>query len=65
MHKFLGLMLNKKKISPPNFNNDNYYKSIGITKQIIDKDKKKLKNNNIKNPLHYIYIFLQNKKNKK
>lgn len=55
----------QKKISPPNFNNDNYYKSIGISKEIIDKDKKKLKNNNIKNPLHYIYIFLQNKKNKK
>lgn len=53
-----------KTISPPNFNNDNYYKSIGIPKEIIEKDKKKFKNINIKNPLHYIFILLTEKASK-
>lgn len=54
--------LKQKSISPPNFSNDNYYKSIGIPKEIITKDKKQFQNITIKNPLHFVYIFLKEKK---
>ena len=47
----------EKKISPPNFNNANYYSSIGIPKEIIVKDKTHFKNKTMKNPLHYIYTL--------
>ncbi|MCA9495992.1 MAG: hypothetical protein KC589_03540 [Nanoarchaeota archaeon] len=46
-------------ISPPNFTNDNYYKGIGIPEDIIQADRNKFKNTNIKNPLHYTYIMQQ------
>jgi DNA primase catalytic subunit len=54
-----------KTISPPNFNNDNYYKSIGIPKELIIKDKKKFKNVTVKNPLHYVYLLLKTKPQKR
>jgi len=52
-----------KIISPPNFINNSYYKSIGIPEKLILEDITKFKTLKIKNPLHYIYILL--KKNEK
>lgn len=42
-----------KKINPPNFNKDTYYRDIGIPKEVIEKDIKYNKKNN-KNPLNCI-----------
>jgi hypothetical protein len=52
----------EKVISPPNYNNANYYKSIGITEQKVFEDKSKLNTKiNVKNPLHYIYLYIKSK----
>ncbi len=57
----------QKKISPPNFSNEEYYKSIGIPKDILNEDINKFKPIKIKNPLHYVYVLqkLKQKKMKK
>ena len=54
--------IQQKTISPPNFDNDNYYKLIGIPIEIIEKDKHIFKNKSTKNPLHHTYLLLQSKK---
>lgn len=46
----------KNKISTPNFNSENYYKSIGIPNKVISQDLRKFKTK-VKNPLHYIFLF--------
>ena len=45
------------KISPPKFTNDNYFKHIGITQEIIDKDRTAFKNVIIRTPLHHSFTF--------
>jgi DNA primase catalytic subunit len=57
--------IQQKPISPPNFNNDNYYKSIGIPQEIIEKDQKHFKRIEAKNPLHHTYLLLKSKPQKK
>jgi hypothetical protein len=52
------------KRTPPNYDNDNYYLELGVPKEIIEKDKKKFKGKVAKNPLHYAYLFEQEKKRK-
>lgn len=49
-----------KVISTPNFNSDNYYKLIGISKEIIFEDLKKFRIK-VKNPLHYVYLYQKSK----
>lgn len=49
-------------ISPPNFDNLNYYKGIGVPKELIEEDRKKFNNVTLKNPLHYVFILSQRKK---
>ena len=51
-----------KKITPPNFDNSNYYNEVGIPKEIIEKDVNKIKGRIIKNPLQYISLLQRNKK---
>lgn len=51
----------ERVISPPNFDNENYYVGIGIPEKIIKKDSKKVGKFNINNPLQYVY-FRQKKK---
>lgn len=53
-----------KKISPPNFDNANYYESIGIEKKVIEEDKKRFKDREVKNPLHYVILLSQKGKKK-
>lgn len=55
----------EKTISPPNYSNQNYYKGIGISDEIVKTDKSKFPNINVKNPLHYIYLFIKSKDTKK
>lgn len=55
----------KNTISPPNYDNSNYYKSIGVPEEIIMDDIKKFGRFKSKNPLHYVYLLLQQKKTKK
>jgi len=55
----------KNKISPPNFDNDNYYLSIGIPEKKIQDDKNHFGKLKSKNPLHFVYILQQQKKAKK
>lgn len=52
-----------KILSPPNFSNDNYYKGIGIPKEIVEEDMIRFRGMKMKNPLHYVFILLakQNK----
>ena len=50
-----------KVISPPNFSNQEYYKSIGVPEKILLSDINKFKPIKIKNPLHYIFILLKRK----
>ena len=57
---FLNL---EKKISPPNFDNISYYKLIGIDENIINQDRERFKPKKIKNPLHYVFMLIKNKKN--
>jgi len=53
-----------KKISPPNFDNDNYYSGIGVPDDLVKKDESVFNYKpKIKNPLHYIFV-LQNKQKK-
>ncbi len=52
--------IKQKKISTPNFDNENYYKNIGIPQDIIDKDIKKYKIKS-KNPLHNTFLMLKEK----
>ncbi|MDA3855264.1 MAG: hypothetical protein PF569_03330 [Candidatus Woesearchaeota archaeon] len=54
----------EKTISPPNYNNQNYYRGIGIDEEIIKEDKDKFPRVNVKNPLHYIYLFVKSKNSK-
>ena len=54
----------KSKISPPNFNNDNYYESIGIPTKMIQDDIHHFKKIKSKNPLHYIFIMQEQNKGK-
>ncbi len=49
----------QKIISPPNYSNEEYYKSIGIPEEIIKKDQFKFKDYKIKNPLHHVFILLK------
>lgn len=53
----------QKILSPPNYDNDNYFKGIGIPAEVIESDKKKFKGIDVKNPLHYLFL-LTNKKSK-
>ena len=55
--------IQQKTLTPPNFNNDNYYQGIGIPKEIIEKDINSFKTK-IKNPQHYIFLYLKNKPTK-
>lgn len=48
-------------ISPPNYTSENYYKNIGIPKEIIEKDVFEFNNKRVKNPLHYVYLKLKTK----
>jgi DNA primase catalytic subunit len=54
--------IQQKKISPPNYDNDNYFKNIGIREDIIKKDRSKFPKIKSKNPLHTSYLMLQSKK---
>jgi DNA primase catalytic subunit len=54
-----------KKISPPKFDNENYFKQIGIPKEVIETDKKAFANVTIKTPLHHTFIFLKQQEFKK
>ena len=51
-------------ISPPNFDNPNYYENIGIPKEIIQKDKSAASGRKIRNPLHYCLLVAQKKSKK-
>jgi hypothetical protein len=53
------------KISPPKFNNDNYFRHIGITDEVIQKDRIAFKNVTIRTPLHHSFTFLKTKDAKK
>ncbi len=53
----------EKIISPPSFDNENYFYGIGISKELIEQDKTKFKPQIAKTPLHYIYLLLK-KQNK-
>lgn len=55
----------KNKISTPNYNNDNYYKSIGVPVEIIQSDISKFGKFKIKNPLHHTFTLIQQKNAKK
>lgn len=57
----------EKIISPPSFDNENYFYGIGISKELIEQDKNKFKPLIAKTPLHYIYLLLkkQNKNKEK
>ena len=55
----------EKKISPPNFDNISYYKSIGIDEKIILEDINKFLPRKVKNPLHYIFILIDIKNKNK
>ena len=54
-----------EKVSPPNFDNENYYENILIPKEIIKDDINKFRTLKIKNPLHYVYVLKKQKKSKK
>lgn len=54
-----------KAISPPNFSNPNYYSSIGIPNEVVEKDINKFGNKKSKNPLHYVWLLLRNKERSK
>ena len=47
--------LQNKKITPPNYDNTNYYLNIGIDKKSVNEDLNFFKNKKIKNPLQYVY----------
>jgi len=49
----------EKIISPPTFNNETYFKAIGIPQEIIENDKQKFKPIIAKTPLHYIFLLLK------
>ena len=51
-----------KVLSPPNYENDNYFVGIGIPKEIVEKDRRRFKGITAKNPLHYVYLLLQSRK---
>lgn len=51
-----------KTLSPPNFDNDNYFKGLGIPEELIKKDVNKFGKLKAKNPLHYVFLLLKNKK---
>ncbi len=51
----------QKSLSPPSYDNENYFKQIGIPEDIINKDKTAFKKLTAKNPLHYVYLLLKNK----
>lgn len=53
----------EKIISPPSFDNENYFYGIGISKELIEEDKTKFKPTIAKTPLHYVYLLLK-KQNK-
>lgn len=55
----------KNKISTPNYNNDNYYKSIGVPAEIINSDVTKFGKLKIKNPLHHTFTLIQQRNAKK
>jgi hypothetical protein len=48
-----------KKISPPNFDNPNYYEGIGIPKEIVEKDRKAFAKQTLKNPLQFVVLQLR------
>jgi len=54
----------EKKISPPNFKNENYYFGIGIDTKIINEDINRFRIKS-KNPLHQMYILTQNREREK
>jgi DNA primase large subunit len=54
-----------KILSPPNFNNDNYYYGLGIPKEVINKDINRFGKIKAKNPLHYVFLELKRKPKKK
>jgi len=51
----------QKSISCPNYDNDNYYKSINIPEETIKKDINAFKKIKAKNPLHYTYLKTKGK----
>ncbi len=60
--QFSWFRIQQKTISPPNFENENYFRGIGIPVELIDKDKHYFKSIQAKNPLHYVYLLLKSKK---
>lgn len=52
----------QQKISPPRFDNENYFRQIGIPQEIIDKDITAFSHTRVKTPLHHTYILLKTKK---
>ncbi len=54
-----------KILSPPNFENDNYYFGLGIPKDVIKRDVNKFGKIKAKNPLHYVFLLLKNKNSRK
>lgn len=51
-------------ISPPNYKNENYYKQIGVSQELIQEDNSRFRQY-VKNPLHYVFLLLQEKESKK
>lgn len=62
--QFSWFKVRQKALSPPSYDNDNYYKQIGIPEEIIQKDKNAFKKIKAKNPLHFVFLLLKNKPNK-
>ncbi len=56
---------NSSKSIIPNYDNENYYKNIGIPEDVLVKDKKKFLKREMKNPLHYTHTFLAKKNSEK
>lgn len=58
-----------KKISPPRFDNENYFRQIGVPQEIIDQDRNAFSQTKAKTPLHHSFLLLKytssSKKNKK
>ena len=57
--QFSWFKAQSKILSPPNFNNANYYSGIGIPDEITNKDINRFGNRKAKNPLHYVFLKLK------
>ena len=54
-----------KKISPPRFDNENYFRQIGIPQETIDQDINAFSQSRAKTPLHHSFLLMKYSKNKK